>query len=162
VFLRYGNYYTKARVGMHSGHPNTFRSCKLLSMADTMEAKLANWDSRAALFPFDRGIDPNFLGYPLRAFVLTRVKQRLLSEVTAAFKEVPEVIEAQGLSGIAGLLIQVVARDADDLYRIAGQILAIKVVRRTSTALVMRELVDFGLAELILALRPPRNRPAIR
>jgi DNA-binding Lrp family transcriptional regulator len=72
---------------------------------------------------------------------------KLLSEVTAALKEVPEVIEAQGLSGIAGLLIQVVARDADDLYRIAGQILTIKGVRRTSAALLMRELVDFVLAQ---------------
>lgn len=46
-----------------------------------------------------------------------------------------------GFSGGADLLIQVVARDADDLYRIAGQVLSIRGVRRTNTSLVMRELV---------------------
>jgi DNA-binding Lrp family transcriptional regulator len=56
-----------------------------------------------------------FLGSPLRAFVLTRVRQRLLTEVSAALTEVPEVVEVHGLSGGADLLIQVVAKDADDL-----------------------------------------------
>jgi DNA-binding Lrp family transcriptional regulator len=63
--------------------------------------------------------------------------------------EVPEVVEVHGLSGGADLLIQVVAKDADDLYRVAGQILGIRGVRRTNTSLVMRELVDYRLTQLI-------------
>ncbi len=101
------------------------------------------------LTSFERTIKPEFLGYPLRAFVLTNVKQRLLGEVAAALTEVPEVVEVQGLSGVADLLIQVVARDADDLYRVAGHILGIRGVKRTNTALVMRDLVDFRLTPLI-------------
>lgn len=81
--------------------------------------------------------------------MLTCVKQRLLSEVSAALEDVPEVVEVLGLCGATDLLIQVVARDADDLYRIAGQILGIRGVRRTDTSLVMRELVDYRLAQLI-------------
>jgi hypothetical protein len=34
------------------------------------------------------------------------------------------VLEVFGLSGAADLLVRVAARDADDLYRIAGQLLA--------------------------------------
>lgn len=116
---------------------------------NTVQARLNRWDDVGALLPFDRRIDPGYLGYPLRAYVLTHVKQRRLGEVSSALREVPEVIEVQGLSGAADLLIQVVARDADDLYRIAGRILSIKGVRRTSTSLVMRELVDYRLAQLI-------------
>ena len=116
---------------------------------NTVQARLNRWDDSGALMPFDRRIDPGYLGYPLRAYVLTHVKQRRLAEVSAALAEVPEVIEVQGLSGAADLLIQIVARDADDLYRIAGRILDIKGVRRTSTSLVMRELVDYRLAQLI-------------
>jgi DNA-binding Lrp family transcriptional regulator len=116
---------------------------------NTVQARLARWEHTAALRSFERTIAPDFLGYPLRAFVLTNVKQRLLSEVTAALAEVPEVVEVHGLSGVADLLIQVVARDADDLYRVAGQILGIRGVKRTNTALVMRELIDFRLTPLV-------------
>jgi DNA-binding Lrp family transcriptional regulator len=116
---------------------------------NTVQARLARWDRAEVLTSFERTINPDFLGYPLRAFVLTNVKQRLLSEVAEALAQVPEVVEVHGLSGVADLLIQVVARDADDLYRVAGHILGIKGVKRTNTALVMRDLVDFRLMPLI-------------
>jgi DNA-binding Lrp family transcriptional regulator len=116
---------------------------------NTVQARLARWEHTGALTSFERTITPEFLGYPLRAFVFTNVKQRLLSEVAAALSSVPEVVEVHGLSGISDLLIQVVARDADDLYRVAGHILGIPGVKRTNTALVMRELVDFRLSPLV-------------
>ena len=105
---------------------------------NTVQARLARLEARGALLPFDRRIDPAFLGYPMRAYVLTLVKQRLLDEVAAALTQVPEIVEVQGLSGTVDLLIEVVARDADDLYRIAGRILDIRGVRRIRTSLVMR------------------------
>ncbi|WP_328715275.1 Lrp/AsnC family transcriptional regulator [Nocardia salmonicida] len=124
---------------------------------NTVQARLARWDQSAVLGSFERRVEPAFLGYPLRAFVFTNVKQRLLGEVAAALETVPEVVEVHGLSGVSDLLIQVVARDADDLYRIAGRILGVKGVKRTSTALVMRELVEYRLAPLIerLATQSP-------
>lgn len=42
--------------------------------------------------------------------------------------EVFGVLEVHGLSGVADLVIHVAARDADDLYRVAGQISTSKVV----------------------------------
>lgn len=116
---------------------------------NTVQARLARWDHTEVLTSFERTITPDFLGYPLHAFVLTNVKQRLLAEVAGALATVPEVVEVQGLSGVADLLIKVVARDADDLYRVAGRILGIRGVKRTNTALVMRELVDYRLTPLI-------------
>lgn len=116
---------------------------------NTVQARLVRWDETKVLTSFERTISPDSLGYPLRAFVLTNVKQRLLSDVAGALARVPEVVEVHGLSGVADLLIQVVARDADDLYRVAGHILGIKGVKRTNTALVMRDLVDYRLTPLI-------------
>ncbi|MET7767854.1 Lrp/AsnC family transcriptional regulator [Nocardia sp. NPDC005366] len=116
---------------------------------NTVQARMARWDQSAVLGSFERRVEPGFLGYPLRAYVFTNVKQRLLSEVAAALDTIPEVVEVHGLSGVSDLLIQVVARDADDLYRIAGRILGIKGVKRTNTALVMRELVEYRLTPLI-------------
>jgi hypothetical protein len=49
----------------------------------------------------------------------------------------------------------VAAHDADDLYRIAGQLLATPGVERTETALVMRQLVSYRSAPLLHRLSPP-------
>jgi DNA-binding Lrp family transcriptional regulator len=116
---------------------------------NTVKARLTRWAAVGALSTFERTITPEFLGYPLRAFVFTNVEQRLLTVVANALSNVPEVVEVHGLSGATDLLIQVVARDADDLYRVAGHILSIRGVQRTNTALVMRDLVGFRLTPLI-------------
>lgn len=116
---------------------------------NTVQARLGRLDEHRALASFERRIDPNILGYPLKAFVLINVKQRMLTPVAAALDAIPEILEVHGLSGVADLLTQAVARDADDLYRIAGRILDIDGVKRTNTALVMRELVNYRIAPLV-------------
>jgi DNA-binding Lrp family transcriptional regulator len=84
--------------------------------------------------------------------VTIRVTQRGLDDVGAALADIPEVLQCHGIAGQTDLLVHVVARDADDLYRIAGQILAIPWVERTDTALVMRELVGYRIEPLLRRL----------
>ncbi|OLT21137.1 AsnC family transcriptional regulator [Pseudonocardia sp. CNS-139] len=116
---------------------------------NTVQARLAALEARGVLTSFERRIDPAALGYPLTAFVTVQVTQRMLAEVAAALDRIPEVVEVLGISGQADLLVQVVARDADDLYRISGQLLATGGVERTATSLVMRRLVEHRLAPLL-------------
>ncbi|MCW2631534.1 MAG: transcriptional regulator, AsnC family [Pseudonocardia sp.] len=116
---------------------------------NTVQARLTRLDEQGVLTSFERRVDPTALGYPLTAFITTTVTQRRLDEVAAALEGVPEIVEVFGLSGQVDLLIRVVAVDADDLYRIAGQILATPGVQRTNTALVMRRMVDFRLTPLL-------------
>lgn len=116
---------------------------------NTVQNRLTRLEQGRALASFERRIEPEALGYPLTAYVTTQVTQRRLDEVAAALAEIPEVLQVQGLSGQTDLLIHVVATGADDLYRIAGQILAIPGVERTNTALVMRELVDYRITPLL-------------
>jgi DNA-binding Lrp family transcriptional regulator len=119
---------------------------------NTVQARLARLDELGVLGTFERRIDPAALGYPLTAFVTVRVVQRELATVADALDRVPEVLEVHGLSGEGDLLVHVVARDADDLYRIAGQLLATEGVERTTTSLVMRSLVGFRTAPLLQRL----------
>lgn len=119
---------------------------------NTIQARLAKLEGHDALESFQRRVDPAMLGYPLRAFVFANVTQRMLAAIAAALDAIPEVLEVQGLSGTVDLLIQVAARDADDLYRIAGQILEIDGIDRTTTSLVMRNLVDYRITPLLAAL----------
>lgn len=121
---------------------------------NTVAARVAGLEERGVLTSFERRIDPVALGYPLTAFVTVVVVQRLLADVAAALRDVPEVVEVLGLSGEVDLLVQVVARDADDLYRIAGQLLAIDGVERTTTSLVMRRLVEHRLDPLLRRIAP--------
>lgn len=121
---------------------------------NTVQSRLARFEEHRVLGSFERRIEPAALGYPLNAFITATVTQQLLDEVAAALGGVPEVLEVLGLSGAADLLVHVVARDADDLYRIAGQILATRGVERTETALVMRQLVTYRSAPLLRRLSP--------
>jgi DNA-binding Lrp family transcriptional regulator len=122
---------------------------RLALSRNTVQARLAGLEARGVLGSFERRIDPAALGYPLTAFVTVQVVQRMLGEVAAAVADVPEVVEVLGISGPTDLLVQVVARDADDLYRISGQLLGTDGVERTSTSLVMRRLVEHRLAPLL-------------
>lgn len=115
---------------------------------NTVRARLVRYEE-GALRSFQRRVDPAFLGYPLSAYVLTKVTQRRLDDVGAALGDIPEVVEVLGLSGITDLMIHVVARDADDLYRIAGRILDIDGVKRTTTGLVMREMLPYRVEQLL-------------
>lgn len=116
---------------------------------NTVQARLARLEAGGVLGRFERRISPAALGYPLTAFILTTVTQRKLQQVADALAAIPEVLEVLGISGPVDLQVHVVARDADDLYRIAGRILDIDGVEQTNTSLVMRQLVDFRLTPLM-------------
>ena len=128
---------------------------------NTVQARLARLEDGELLATFERRVSPKALGYPLTAFVTAQVIQRELDDVAAALAAIPEVLQVHGMTGPTDLLIHVVAADADDLYRIAGQILAIPGVERTSTALVMRDLVSYRIAPLLrrLAAGAARHQP---
>lgn len=119
---------------------------------NTVHARLNRFDERGALASFERRIEPAALGYPLAAVITVSVTQRLLDQVAAALTDIAEVVEVLGLSGAADLLLRVAARDADDLYRIAGHILATPGVERTETALIMRRMLDYRTSALLRRL----------
>jgi DNA-binding Lrp family transcriptional regulator len=116
---------------------------------NTVQARLARLESNDVLAPLDRRIRPEALGYRLGAYVTVTVVQRSLAEVSHALADIPEVIEVTGLSGVADLLVEVVAKDADDLWRITEQLLAIQGVQRIDTALTMRRFVEHRLGPLL-------------
>jgi DNA-binding Lrp family transcriptional regulator len=108
---------------------------------NTVQARLAA--------PLDRRVRPEALGYRLAAYVTVQVVQRSLADVSDALADIPEVVEVTGLSGVADLLVEVVAKDADDLWRITEQVLAIPGVQRTDTALALRRFVDHRIRPLL-------------
>jgi DNA-binding Lrp family transcriptional regulator len=127
---------------------------------NTAQARLTRFAQRGVLAGFEQCIDPAALGHPLTSFITVTVTQRMLDPVAASLSEIPEVLEVFGLSGAADLLVRVATRDADDLYRVAGRILATRGVERTETALVMRRLVQYRVRPLLdRHVSPPGEEP---
>jgi DNA-binding Lrp family transcriptional regulator len=116
---------------------------------NTVQARLARLEGNGVLAPLDRRVRPEGLGYRLGAYISVQVTQRSLAEVSDSLARIPEVLEVTGLSGAVDLLVQVVAVDADDLWRITEQVLAIPGVQRIDTALALRRFVDHRLCPLL-------------
>jgi DNA-binding Lrp family transcriptional regulator len=116
---------------------------------NTVQARLSRLESTGVLASFDRRVRPEALGYPLTAYVTVQVVQRSLTDVSGALAQIPEVLEVTALSGVADLLVQLAAKDADDLWRLTEQLLAIPGVQRTDTALAMRRFVEHRTTPLM-------------
>lgn len=104
---------------------------------------------RDVLETVERRLEPQVLGYPITAYVFADLNQKQLDEVGDALSRIPEVLEVQGISGIADLLIHVAARDAEDLYRVTGKILAIQGVQHTRTSIAMKRMQGYRTAPLL-------------
>lgn len=116
---------------------------------NTVQARLSRLEAGGVLASFDRRIRPEALGHPLGAYVTVQVVQRSLADVAEALADIPEVLEVTGLSGATDLLVHVAAKDADDLWRITEQVLAIPGVQRTDTALSLRRFVEHRVGPLL-------------
>ncbi|CAA0128613.1 Regulatory protein AsnC [Mycolicibacterium vanbaalenii] len=116
---------------------------------NTVQARLARWEQEKVLAPIDRCVSPRDLGYPLKAFITAVVDQHQLEDVLAALETLAQVTQVTGLSGAADLLIAVVATDADDLYRLAGLVLAVPGVQRTTMSVAMHEVVAYRTRPLL-------------
>ncbi len=116
---------------------------------NTVQSRLARLESGELLRATDHRVDPRALGYPLTAFVSARLDQHRLDGIERALHDVTEVVEVHGITGGDDILIRIVARDTDDLYRIAGTILGIPGVERTEISLSMREMVPYRTVPLL-------------
>jgi DNA-binding Lrp family transcriptional regulator len=116
---------------------------------NTVQARLAALERSGIFLPFDRRVDPALLGYPLAAFISVHVQQRKLASIVSQLAQIPEIVQAHGLSGPSDLVVRVVCVDTDDLFRINGAILACDGVERTETSLDMGELIPFRVRPLL-------------
>jgi DNA-binding Lrp family transcriptional regulator len=66
-----------------------------------------------------------------------------------ALRDIDEVVECVAVAGGIDLLIQVVARDSDDLYRLGQVILRCPGIRRTATSIVLNELIGYRMGQLL-------------
>lgn len=94
-------------------------------------------------------LDPARVGLPMRALVTASVEQSEFDGMVEDVSRIPEVVECLGISGDSDLMIQIAARDADHVYDITQRIMSCRGIRRTSTSIVLRELLAYRTEHLL-------------
>jgi DNA-binding Lrp family transcriptional regulator len=115
----------------------------------TVQARLAKLERTGVIVGHGPEIDAVALGYPISAFMLIELAQGRLVEAAAALEAVPEVLEADAISGAQDLICRVVARDTEDLQEVVNKLLQTPAIRRCTSYIVLSRQV------------PPRTAPLI-
>lgn len=115
----------------------------------TVQARLQKLESSGVITGHGPEIDPGKLGYPISAFVLIELAQGRLPEAVAAMEKVPEVLEADGVSGPHDLICRVVARDTEHLQQVVNVLLQTPAIQRCTSYIVLSRQV------------PPRTGPLV-
>ncbi len=89
------------------------------------------------------------LGYPVAALVTAQIRQPEFQHAVKGLRAIPEVLEALATTGDGDIVCRVVARDSEDLYRLGQLILACTGVERTSTVLLLVDLIPYRTVPLL-------------
>ena len=117
----------------------------------TVQARLAKLESRGVITGYGPEVDPAAMGYGIQAFVLLELTQGRLVEATRVLESVPEVVEADAISGPQDLLCRLVARDTEHLQEIVNRILATAAIRRSTSYIVLSQQVKPRTGPLVAA-----------
>jgi DNA-binding Lrp family transcriptional regulator len=115
----------------------------------TVQARLSKLEARGVITGHGPEIDPDALGYPIRAFVLIELDQGRLVEATKALEGVPEVLEADAVSGPHDLLCEIVARDTEHLQALVNRLLATSAISRCTSYIVLSRQVPGRTGPLV-------------
>jgi DNA-binding Lrp family transcriptional regulator len=115
----------------------------------TVQARLAKLEASGVIIGHGPEIDPRALDYSISAFVLIELAQGQLAEAVAALEAMPEVLEADAISGPQDLICRVVARDTEHLQALVNELLRTPAIQRCTSYIVLSRQV------------PPRTGPLV-
>jgi DNA-binding Lrp family transcriptional regulator len=115
----------------------------------TVQARLSKLEQRGVVTGYGPEIEPAAMGYPILAFVLMDLTQGRLAEAVEVIQRVPEVIEADAISGPHDLIARVVARDTEHLQEVVNQLVASDAIERSTSYIVMTRQVPQRVSPLV-------------
>jgi DNA-binding Lrp family transcriptional regulator len=115
----------------------------------TVHARLDRLAAEGVLRRNSIRLQPGALGYPMRAMVSAEVDQDAFDQMMDDMGRIDEVVECVAVAGENDLMIQIVARDADHVYDITKRIKECRGINRTSTSIVLRELLAYRFDALL-------------
>ncbi|GAA1604580.1 Lrp/AsnC family transcriptional regulator [Leucobacter chromiireducens] len=115
----------------------------------TVQARLEKLAAEGALRAHSARISPAALGRPVGASLQVELDQHFIAEAIEALANIPEVLECFAPAGNTDLLLRVVAKSPDDLYRVSEEIRLCPGIKRTSTSLFLREVIPYRVTGLL-------------
>ena len=115
----------------------------------TAQARLRKLEERGVITCHGPEVDPAAMGYAISAFMLIELAQGRLTDAVESLEAVPEVLEADAISGPQDLICRVVARDTEHLQEIVNELLTNPAIRRCTSYIVLSRQV------------PPRTGPLV-
>lgn len=115
----------------------------------TVQARLAKLEARGVITGHGPEVDPVAMGYAISAFILIELAQGELAAAVEVMESIPELLEADAISGPQDLVCRVVARDTEHLQEIVNRLTATPAIRRCTSYIVLTRQV------------PPRTTPLI-
>lgn len=129
--------------------PTAMIASRLGLARGTVQARLEKLRESGQLRAHSSRVTPAALGRPVAASVQVELDQHLITEAIAALASIPEVLECFAPAGNTDLLLRVVAKNPDDLYRVSEEIRLCPGISRTSTSLFLREVIPYRVTGLL-------------
>jgi len=115
----------------------------------TVQSRLDKLAGSGLLRANSSRVRPDALGRGISASVRAELDQHQILDAIEALKLIPEVLECFAPAGDDDLLLRVVARTPDDLYRVSEEIRLCPGIVRTSTSLFLREVIPYRMSALL-------------
>ncbi|QBE48389.1 Lrp/AsnC family transcriptional regulator [Leucobacter triazinivorans] len=138
--------------------PTAMIASRLGLARGTVQARLEKLRESGALRLHSARITPAALGRPVGASVQVELDQHQIGEAIAALADLPEVLECFAPAGSTDLLLRVVAKSPEDLYRVSEEIRLCPGITRTSTSLFLREVIPYRVTGLLAEGSAQRRR----
>ncbi len=115
----------------------------------TVQTRMERLAASGALRANSSRVKPSSVGRGVSAMVSAELDQSHLNEAIEALRKIPEVLECVAPAGDTDLLIRAVAMDPDDLYRVSEEIRLCPGITRTSTSMILRDVIPYRTTELL-------------
>ncbi len=126
----------------------------------TVQARLAKLEARGVITGHGPEVDPVAMGYAISAFILIELAQGELAAAKTVMQSIPELLEADAISGPQDLICRVVARDTEHLQAIVNRLAGTPAIRRCTSYIVLSRQVPPRTTPMIEAAAQPARGPA--
>ncbi len=130
----------------------------------TVSARLQRLEDSGVITGYQPRIGLAAAGYGVQAFVTLEIAQGALGDVIAVLEQIPGVLEAFATTGAGDVLCRVAAASHDDLQRTLIVLNQSRTIARSTSVVVLSELVEFRAMPLLNTAEPDRapKAPAYR
>jgi DNA-binding Lrp family transcriptional regulator len=117
----------------------------------TVQARLGKLERGGVITGYGPEVDPAALGYAITASVFIELAQGRLADAVSTMKAMPEVLEADAISGPQDVICRVVARDTEHLQGLVNELLRAPAIRRCTSYIVLSRQVPPRTGPLVVA-----------